>query len=79
MASPLKAPLPVIFGAMTFGSPGVEQARVHTILECAAILDIFQAHGHTEIDTARTYCDGTSESLLGDLDWQGRGLIMQTK
>ena len=44
-----------------------------------AILDIFQKYGHKEIDTARAYGEGTSESMLGDLDWQNRGLLMETK
>lgn len=44
-----------------------------------AILDIFQQHGHSEIDTARAYGEGTSESILGDLEWQKRGLVMETK
>lgn len=74
-----KSAVKVIFGAMTFGKEGAEQARVHKLSDCSAILDIFQAHGHREIDTARFYGEGTSEEFLGDLDWKKRGLIMDTK
>lgn len=52
---------------MTFGAEGKEQARVHDLKDVAAILDVFQAHGHTEIDTARVYCGGTSEEYLGEV------------
>ena len=36
-------------GAMTFGEAGKDQARVHNLEDVKAILDIFQAHGHTEV------------------------------
>jgi aflatoxin B1 aldehyde reductase len=53
--------------------------RVHTIDDTNAILDTFQQHGHNEVDTARFYGEGSSEEYLGDLDWQKRGLVMDTK
>lgn len=46
---------------------------------CSDILDVFQKHGHNEIDTARAYGNGSSETYLGELEWQKRGLIMDTK
>lgn len=64
---------------MTIGKEGAEQARVHTLDETKAILDVFQQHGHNEIDTSRTYGAGSSEEYLGDVDWKGRGLVMDTK
>ncbi|PBP22354.1 Aldo/keto reductase [Diplocarpon rosae] len=79
MTSSQKSAVNVVFGAMTFGRQGTEQARVHTISDCAAILDIFQAHGHNEVDTARFYGEGSSEEFLGDLGWKKRGLVMDTK
>lgn len=60
-------------------TPGAEQARVHDLKACAKILDVFQAHGHDEIDTARVYGGGSSEEYLGLLKWQERGLVMDTK
>jgi aflatoxin B1 aldehyde reductase len=53
--------------------------RVHTLEDTTAILGIFQKHGHNEIDTARVYGEGSSEEYLGALDWQSRGLKMDTK
>jgi aflatoxin B1 aldehyde reductase len=58
---------------------GAEQARVHSLEECASILDVFQKYGHSEIDTAIVYGGGSSEQYLGQLHWQDRGLIMDTK
>lgn len=52
---------------MTFGAPGAEQARVHDLSECRAILNTFASHGHTELDTARMYGAGTSEDYLRQL------------
>jgi len=74
-----KSALNIVMGAMTFGEKGQEGARVHDVKEIEAILDIFQAHGHVEIDAARTYCGGTCEEYLGKIDWQRRGLKMETK
>ncbi|TAQ83890.1 hypothetical protein B7494_g7787 [Chlorociboria aeruginascens] len=74
-----KTSLDIIFGAMTFGTEGAEQARVHTLEECGSILDVFQKHGHSEVDTAIVYGGGSSERYLGQLHWQERGLIMDTK
>ncbi|KAI0371015.1 Aldo/keto reductase [Pilatotrama ljubarskyi] len=76
---PQKSALNIVMGAMTFGEPGKEGARVHDLKDVEAILDVFQAHGHYEIDTARTYAGGTSEEYLGKIDWKKRGLVMDTK
>ena len=43
------------------------------------MLDTFQAHGHSKIDTARIYGGGFAEKLLGGADWQKRGLRIETK
>ena len=58
-------------------NPGAEGARIHTVDDVASVIDILQQHGHNEIDTARVY--GTSEALLGQLKWQERGLVIDTK
>ncbi|TID20493.1 Aldo/keto reductase [Venturia nashicola] len=52
---------------------------VYTTWKTAQILDVFQKFGHNEIDTALVYGRGSSEQYLGKLDWQKRGLIMDTK
>ncbi|KZS98927.1 Aldo/keto reductase [Sistotremastrum niveocremeum HHB9708] len=78
-ASVQKSAVNIVMGAMTFGEEGKEQARVHNLEDVKAILDVFQSHGHYEIDTARVYCGGTSEEYLGKIGWQERGLKMDTK
>jgi hypothetical protein len=36
-------------GAMTFGAPGKDMARVHELKDVEAILDVFVKHGHREV------------------------------
>ncbi|KAK9323503.1 NADP-dependent oxidoreductase domain-containing protein [Lipomyces orientalis] len=79
MTSAVKTQQNIVFGAMTIGRPGVEQTRVHDLRDAAALLDIFQRHGHNEVDTARVYGQGSSEEYLGELNWQDRKLVMETK
>lgn len=43
------------------------------------MLDTFQRHGGKVVDTARVYAEGSSEEYLGELDWQARGLVVDTK
>ncbi|KAJ9139074.1 Aldo/keto reductase [Pleurostoma richardsiae] len=79
MQAVTKTRFPIVFGAMTIGKPGVEQTRIHNLSDAAAVLDIFQKHGHNEVDTARVYGQGSSEEYLGQLDWQARNIVMETK
>lgn len=79
MATQTKTNIPIVFGAMTFGAPGTAMSRTHDLKDCAKILDIFQSHGHKEVDSAIMYGEGTSEEYLGNLSWQKRGLVMETK
>ncbi|KAL5527048.1 hypothetical protein ACEPAG_5839 [Sanghuangporus baumii] len=79
MTTEQKSALNIVLGAMTFGAPGVEGARVTDLKDVETILDIFQKHGHNEVDTAIVYCEGTSEEYLGKVGWQKRGLKMDTK
>jgi len=74
-----KSNLKIVMGAMTFGEPGKDGARVTDLKDVKAILDAFVAAGHSEVDTARFYTGGTSEEYLGKLDWQNSGLIVETK
>ncbi|KJA27232.1 hypothetical protein HYPSUDRAFT_35849 [Hypholoma sublateritium FD-334 SS-4] len=78
-ANEQKSALNIVMGAMTFGAPGTDGARVHDIKDVEAILDVFRSHGHTEIDTARVYCAGTSEEYLGKIDLAAKGLKLETK
>ncbi|KAJ3904977.1 Aldo/keto reductase [Lentinula edodes] len=74
-----KSQLNIVMGAMTFGKEGTMGARVHDLKDVEAIIDAFVAHGHTEVDTSRTYAGGTSEEFLGKLDWKAKGLKLETK
>ncbi|KAJ6555933.1 NADP-dependent oxidoreductase domain-containing protein [Mycena capillaripes] len=70
----------VVFGAMLIGAPGATGAvRITTPEATTELLDDFQKHGHTEVDTARMYSAGTSEEMLGSVGWQARGLRISTK
>ncbi|KAJ7664688.1 Aldo/keto reductase [Mycena rosella] len=71
--------LNVVMGAMTFGEAGVDGSRVSDAKDIEAILDVFLKHGHREVDTARVYCRGTGEAYLGKINWQEKGLLMETK
>ncbi|KAF9172904.1 hypothetical protein BGX21_007978 [Mortierella sp. AD011] len=61
----------VILGTMTFGlegtNPNNTTARVFGREKVGPFLDSFRSHGHTEIDTARSYCWGDTEKVLGQL------------
>jgi aflatoxin B1 aldehyde reductase len=41
--------------------------HVHTVKEAKDMVDLFKSFGHLDIDTARDYGDGSSETLLGNL------------
>ncbi|QRW14588.1 aldo/keto reductase family protein [Ceratobasidium sp. AG-Ba] len=60
--------IPLIFGTMTMGAPGKNGVRNAELSECQEILDTFFSHGHTEIDTARMYAEGTTEEYLAQLE-----------
>ncbi|KAF7345488.1 Aldo/keto reductase [Mycena venus] len=74
-----KSALNIVMGAMTFGAPGTDGSRVHDLKDIEAILDVFLKHGHRELDTARVYAGGTCEEYLGKINWQEKGILMETK
>ena len=78
MAPEPKSAVKVVFGAMTIGN-GEEQSRVSDLSEAKEILDVFQSYGHNEVDTSRYYGSGSSEEHHGKLNWQERGIVMDTK
>ncbi|KAL7283337.1 hypothetical protein ACG7TL_002766 [Trametes sanguinea] len=63
--------IPLLFGTMTMGEAGKNGVRTSDPKECQEILDTFFKHGHTELDTARVYAEGTTEPLLAKLDLKG--------
>ncbi|KAJ5354242.1 Aldo/keto reductase [Penicillium brevicompactum] len=62
----------LVFGSMNIGDPGDGRTRVHTLAEAQEMVDLFQSYGHVDIDTARIYGDGSSETFLGNLTTTGR-------
>ena len=48
---------------MTLGEPGKVGVRTSDLKDCQEILETFFKHGHKEIDTARIYAEGTTESV----------------
>lgn len=47
---------------MTMGFPGTNGVRISDIQQCQEMLDTFFKYGK-EIDTARMYCEGTTEQV----------------
>ncbi|KAF8827638.1 hypothetical protein HHX47_DHR4000428 [Lentinula edodes] len=74
-----KTKLNIVMGAATFGEEGRPAVRIHDLDEIEALLDIFRLHGHTDVDTAYFYTGGTSEVVLGKIDWKSKGLKLETK
>ncbi|CAE7154641.1 unnamed protein product [Rhizoctonia solani] len=66
--APTETRVPLIFGTMTIGEAGKNGVRNSDLNECQSILDTFFSHGHTEIDTARMYAEGTTEAHLSRLN-----------
>ncbi|TPX34062.1 hypothetical protein SmJEL517_g03235 [Synchytrium microbalum] len=58
----------IVFGTMTFGT-GVG-GRISDLGTVQKVLDVFSSHGGTELDTARVYCQGNTEEVLGQLQVQ---------
>lgn len=79
MDTTTKSALPVVLGVMTMGKAGAEGIRVSDLRDVNHMLDVFQSHGHSEIDNARLYGEGSSEEYMAAAQWQNRKLIMDTK
>nr|WOL36625.1 ketoreductase [Pseudogymnoascus verrucosus] len=77
-----KTAVNVVLGAIAFGN--FDNIINHfnpfpTVESTIPILETFQAHGHTKVDTARIYGAGLSEDFLAKADWEKRGLSIETK
>ncbi|KAG9024461.1 hypothetical protein FRB95_011459 [Tulasnella sp. JGI-2019a] len=70
--------VPLLFGPGLFGQSGAPGVRTTDPAEAQHILDVFFAHGHNELDTARGYGGGTSEPFLAALTLKD-GTIVDTK
>jgi aflatoxin B1 aldehyde reductase len=71
----------IILGLMTFGPDASEGAgaRITDIKVFNEALDVFQARGYSEVDTARVYVKGKQEAFTKEAKWQERGLTLATK
>jgi aflatoxin B1 aldehyde reductase len=52
---------------------------VETLDELKSCLDVFQAAGYDEVDTARVYTAGKQEAWTTEAGWKERGLSIATK
>ncbi len=80
--SPLIARAPtdrIILGLMTFGPDESSGARITDLGEYNKVLDLFQARGYNEVDTARVYVGGQQEAFTREAKWKERGLTLATK
>ena len=69
----------VILGLMTFGPSEADGARITSIDTFNKALDVFQARGYNEVDTARVYIARKQEAFTRETGWKDRGLTLATK
>jgi len=69
----------VILGLMTFGPDKEAGARITDLEEFKSILDVFQAQGYGEVDTANAYVGEKQQAFTKQAGWQERGLRLATK
>lgn len=64
---------------MTFGPSEEGGARITDLATFNKALDVFQARGYGEVDTAPIYVDGQQEAFTKEARWKERGLTLATK
>lgn len=69
----------IILGLMTFGRSEEEGARITSIDTFNKALDVFQARGYNEVDTAPVYVGRKQEAFTREARWKERGLTLATK
>ena len=69
----------IILGLMTFGPKTEDGARITDLDTFNEALDLFQARGYGEVDTARVYIGGAQEAFTREAGWSKRGLTLATK
>ncbi|KAH6609573.1 aldo keto reductase [Trichoderma cornu-damae] len=75
-----QAPKPrIILGLMTFGPNESDGARITDVETLDKALDVLQARGYNEVDTARVYVGGAQEGYTRQANWKKRGLTLATK
>ena len=50
-------------GTMTLGFEDKNSVRTSSLAECQEIIDVFFDHGHSELNTAQMYMEGTTEQV----------------
>lgn len=53
---------------MTFGKEGTMGARVHDLKDVEAIIDVFVAHGHTEVKIFQCLASHSADPTLPQVD-----------
>jgi len=69
----------IILGLMGFGPDESTGTRLTNFDDLPKALDIFQARGYNEVDTARGYAGGKQEGWTKRAGWKERGLELATK
>ncbi|OAQ61738.1 aflatoxin B1 aldehyde reductase member 2 [Pochonia chlamydosporia 170] len=69
----------IILGLMTFGPSSEDGARITDVETFNKALDVFQARGYSEVDTARVYVGTKQEAFTREAKWKERGLTLATK
>ncbi|KAI5917674.1 aflatoxin B1 aldehyde reductase member 2 [Camillea tinctor] len=68
-----------VLGLMILGPAGAPGARLTSMDDFRTALDLFQARGHRDLDTARAYVGGAQEAFTREAGWKERGLAVATK
>ncbi|KFY53141.1 hypothetical protein V496_07871 [Pseudogymnoascus sp. VKM F-4515 (FW-2607)] len=68
-----------VLGLLTFGPDPTGGARITSLPEFTKVLDVYQSRGYHEVDTARSYGNGTQEAFTRSAGWKERGLTLATK
>lgn len=69
----------LILGLMTFYKTPTTSGRITDLDTFNKALDLLQARGYNEIDTARMYGEGTQEGFTGQTNWKKNGFTLATK
>lgn len=66
--------IPLLLGTMTIGHANTGGNRIYDPKQAQEMFDTCQQHGVLEADTARMYCEGTTETLMSSLDLHGMSI-----
>lgn len=69
-----KPNVPLLFGTMGIGDKGTNGNRVHDKAQAQNMLNVLRQHRVTELDTARVYCNNTTERWIKGLNTSGMSI-----